>query len=100
MDAHIFLLRKLQSQNDLRNDSHVSSRFNSNHLRNERPPLDKVAVAKLMKSAGRPMVLEVETINAEGKKNTLGDHEWGLFAVLDDGSGVEFSYKKLKWPGS
>ena len=36
----------------------------------------------------------------DGKKNTLGDHEWGLFAVLDDGSGVEFSYKKLKWPGS
>ena len=73
--------------------THVSGKFAS--------VLGRVArVAVAQGSQAGPDGAPWSSGGLDGKKNTLGDHEWGLFAVLDDGSGVEFSYKKLKWPGS
>ncbi|KAH8063239.1 hypothetical protein JL722_2402 [Aureococcus anophagefferens] len=60
--------------------THVSGKFAS--------VLGRVArVAVAQGSQAGPDGAPWSSGGLDGKKNTLGDHEWGLFAVLDDGSG-------------
>ena len=70
--------------------THASGKFAS-----VLPRVVRIAVAKGSQTAPDGTAWADGAV--DGKKNTTQAHEFGIFAVLDDGTAADLSWRKLKW---